>query len=390
MLESAEVSRFVIHHEQRVRKSQFEHVASLVAKAKKRAEGLPTWVCFSDDDDLWSERRFDILTRAARSASSQVATLCCRRKARPTASVTASTAPRDAVSVRALLTSGTASLTDSSKREASKRKEGFGEVGSEHFHMSEWFDYVCRFDTLAAWIRRCPQPVLAHKLCDLAFTYSLRQDSHERARLEHFMPRGAAINDFVYYYGTALGAASASQHAAVGADERALAYDLLRAGRAEQQARKGHAAALDAIGALYGGADAAGDTDAAAAAMARFLADLRQHLEMELVQTRLGGHIVPTQIIESVCHRQVDVLLMDQGAAAKLGGERTATLNAWAYGVARDDVTPRLLSELQFDALVCWDEMRVTHLINEARTESEVMMEVMKEHVPADELALPE
>ena len=51
--------------EQATPHTQFEHLGCLVNDAINRG-GPPQWVCFTDDDDLWSPRRSKLLTAEAR------------------------------------------------------------------------------------------------------------------------------------------------------------------------------------------------------------------------------------------------------------------------------------------------------------------------------------
>lgn len=91
------------------RLSQFEHLRRL---AEAHAVQPPAWVLFSDDDDLWSEGRAAFYARACSDASFVVRSVLCRRKAMPRHGRTQGPPPTDAQSVRDLLSSGAARLTD--------------------------------------------------------------------------------------------------------------------------------------------------------------------------------------------------------------------------------------------------------------------------------------
>ena len=67
------------HVEQPTRMQQFEHLRRLTALL--HAKRPPEWVFFSDDDDLWSERRCELYTRQCAAAPSSTRVVLCRRKA---------------------------------------------------------------------------------------------------------------------------------------------------------------------------------------------------------------------------------------------------------------------------------------------------------------------
>ena len=96
-------------HEQRTKTSQFEHYRRL---AESCASAPPVWVMFSDDDDVWSERRHEIYAREAALAAPTVTTLLCRRKTAMLAAATHDDEPRDAAGVRRLLSRRLARFTD--------------------------------------------------------------------------------------------------------------------------------------------------------------------------------------------------------------------------------------------------------------------------------------
>ena len=115
--------------------SQFEHLRALVRRAQQGPSPPPTWVFFADDDDLWSEQRYELFRRECRNAPVEASVLVCTRKARPSTrglTIDASPALPDAPSVRAALASGVATLTD---------LERFN-VTVESFNMDEYFDYA--------------------------------------------------------------------------------------------------------------------------------------------------------------------------------------------------------------------------------------------------------
>ena len=369
-------SSFLVHFEQPKPLSQFQHFANLVARIKYIIS-RPDWVCFSDDDDLWSERRSAILARACQMASPSTSTLCSRRKARPHSQAHSppGAPPADAAAVRALLSRGLAMLTDAQRREENKRRSGFGALGGEHTHMIEYFDCACRFRVLERWVKSsCPTPVLQHKLCDLAFTAWLRQ-SYD---VQYLLPEGSDADDFMYFYDVSL---CAEERASTRVDVELAEVEL--ANKAHSAAIRGDGAAAAALRLLCRLCGCSNDeigSTAAKGATARFLAELRQNLEQEIVQTRIGGAVVPAQVIDSLCSRQLQLTLLNLAATRKLGADGAQRLEAWAASMARDTLAPLLLERLSFDALVCWDRMQVTHLINTSRTEEDVMAQVLREY----------
>mmetsp|Transcript_59943 Transcript_59943/g.119026 ORF Transcript_59943/g.119026 Transcript_59943/m.119026 type:complete len:85 (+) Transcript_59943:7-261(+) len=78
--------------------------------------------------------------------------------------------------------------------------------------------------------------------------------------------------------------------------------------------------------------------------------------------------------------RQVGVLMSGLQAERMLTAAEVSTVRAWAAGVALYRLAPTLLQRLAFDALVCWDTMEVTHLINAARTKDDIMRQVLRDY----------
>ena len=72
-----------------------------VGLARAHAERPPAWVMFSDDDDLWSERRVATYASECAAAAPTTQALLCRRKTMVYGKRAVD--PRDASDVRALL-----------------------------------------------------------------------------------------------------------------------------------------------------------------------------------------------------------------------------------------------------------------------------------------------
>ena len=206
--------------EQATPHTQFEHLASLVNDAINRG-GPPQWVCFTDDDDLWSPRRSKLLTAECRDTGPSTHALLCRRKARPASSPRPGTSgaagssgggdgatgrrseePSSAADVEAMLASGAAALCNSRRVDATLHDQ----TSPEAFHRAEYFDYVVRFEALAHFTRRAPPALLHHRLCDMGFTRWVR----DNCTVRDFEPL-ASPREWVYWYGMALGNTSVSQ-----------------------------------------------------------------------------------------------------------------------------------------------------------------------------------
>ena len=179
--------------EQSVPHTQFEHLRAL---AQLHASRPPEWVLFSDDDDLWSERRFALYMAEIASAVPSTTCILCRRKAMLQGETT-DTNPQDAHTVRKMMADGVVRLTDCNE------PDGLDE--SQH-NMAEYFDAAVRYDTLASFVFNMPSKVIGHKLCDLAFGF-VTTNCRTCVR---FMPRAA--DEFVYFYnrGNQPGGASTS------------------------------------------------------------------------------------------------------------------------------------------------------------------------------------
>jgi hypothetical protein len=186
-------------------------------------------------DDLWSPRRTELFAdETTANARTSARCIICRRKARPAPAATlqlqpaangiarqqplsdvppSRAEPTNAAEVGALLEAGLGVLCDSEKV---RLVAGQGESPNA-FHRSEYFDYAVRSTALAAFVRLAPPGLLRHKLCDLAWTRWLK----DGAPPPSFLPRAA--DEWVYWYGQALGQHSASQEVDVLPDERRLA-----------------------------------------------------------------------------------------------------------------------------------------------------------------------
>ena len=69
---------------QQQRLSQFEHMRELVRFVQAGFGEPPLWIYFSDDDDIWSERRHVLYTDQCCKADNDTSIIVCTRKARPT------------------------------------------------------------------------------------------------------------------------------------------------------------------------------------------------------------------------------------------------------------------------------------------------------------------
>ena len=120
--------------EQSAKLTQFEHLRELVRKLQAGATSapLPAWVYFTDDDDVWSERRHELFASHCRRADARTSALVCSRKARPASKHGHTSELRDAAAVRAALAAGEARLTDLHALD----------LANESFNMDEYFDYA--------------------------------------------------------------------------------------------------------------------------------------------------------------------------------------------------------------------------------------------------------
>ena len=302
--------------------SQFEHLRALVREAEG-AETPPAWVFFSDDDDIWSERRHEQFVRACADAAAATSVLCSTRKARP-ARAGAPPPVATAAEARAALATGALGLTDLRRHD----------VTVESFHMAEYFDYAVRLDALSGFVRDVPAAVLRHKLCDLAFASKLR-----KLRPKLFTPED---DDFVYYYSRPEGQPFALNGAGVpGEAEAGASTGVELGGREAELARAGLRAAAEALGPEH-----ALDQST----LAFFLAAVRQGVEQELVQLRVASARPKPRETDAVCERQLDLLLADHPAR---GTPRLARFRGWALGVlaTAGSILQGLLRRLQFDPL---------------------------------------
>ena len=110
------------------RHSQFEHLHALVRRVQSKPSAPPTWVYFTDDDDIWSDRRHAIYLAECYRAEPSTLAVVCTRKARPAVAgvhVEELAAVRDAAAVRIVIESGFARLTNLEVHD----------VRNESFHM---------------------------------------------------------------------------------------------------------------------------------------------------------------------------------------------------------------------------------------------------------------
>ena len=346
------------HMEQATAHSQFQHIARLV-RALREGKAPPRWICFSDDDDMWSPHRAKLLRHQCAKADAAGATVVlCRRKARPQPAACVGAVrsppqePQDAQEVQLLLRKGIAELTDANEA-SDENGAGASRRGDAAFHKAELFDFAVRFEVLANFVRAAPKGLLSHRLCDLGFVRWLRDHC---GPTHTFLP--SLPTEFVYWYGMFLGTGSAS-HVAIQPEEHELALSH---------------------GRLFATVEKA----------AEFLAILRERLEQELVMLRgsdvgaPGGSIgiAPKQLIEAMCERQVQLLVT--ATRRHFSAAALPRVSAWALEQARGPVARRLLGLLEFGALVCTRTLAVERVCSRLSDR-----EILKQAIPAleDEVA---
>lgn len=310
--------------------SQFEHLREIVRRLEASGEA-PEWVCFTDDDDLWSERRAALYLEQVSAAASSVDAVVCGRKTRPSRADVPVPNVADADGVRALLASGAARFTRLSAHD----------VSVESFNMDEYFDYAVRFDVLRRFVTSIPRVVITHKLCDLAFTKRLRA-----MKPPAFTPEDPA--EFVYWYSrsentpyeiNSVQGAAGGEHdsngregagASTGVEVNALEVQLGRSEEKRCRAATGPEYAMDET------------------MLAFFLSALRQGIEQELVQLRVDGPSVSRRQTDEACARQLDAIVADHPLRSQ-NPARYQRFRSWALGVATGPILRGLLGLLRFD-----------------------------------------
>ena len=256
------------HIEQPTRLTQFEHLRRLAARLTGRA---PEWVFFSDDDDLWSERRGALYVRECAAAPLAARAVLCRRKAAFSSSRTIDDAS-DASSVRAMLRAGTLRLADSNLKD--------GVLEHEH-NMAEYFDLALRFGAFAQFFASVPPLVTQHKLCDLAFTFL---HSRDRNTVRWIPPDD---DEFIYFYSRGARAGGASN------TNEGVSQDELR--RSEALLRQAPSSVPQFFTPSF--------------TVEKFVANMRQALEQELIMIRVTGGVAPLQIVHAACAHEADICL---------------------------------------------------------------------------------
>ena len=110
------------------RLSQFEHYRHLT---ELHCGLAPSWVFFSDDDDIWSPTRYGIYQQQCSSAPPTARAVLCRRKAMHRHSASSVAEPEDAAGVCALIASGAARLTDADLRDG---------LDEDEHNLAEYFE----------------------------------------------------------------------------------------------------------------------------------------------------------------------------------------------------------------------------------------------------------
>lgn len=281
----------------------------------------PAWVFFSDDDDIWSRRRYALYARQYAAAPADARALLCRRKAcflRRVLHIAT-----DADSVREMLASGVLRLADSDLRDGLE----------EHEHnMAEYFDLAVRYDAFAQFFATMPPCVTQHKLCDLAFTFLYCRDRNTI----RWIPDD---DDFVYFYSRGAHAGGASNSA-----ESVPRHELEQALQLLQEAPREVQRSFSSPQAFHG-----------------FVASMRQAIEQEMIMIRATGRVAPAQIIYAACAHEADLCL--RALAIERGpGSHSAANVRWACAVARGALCESILRQFEFEALVCWRTWHVTKI----------------------------
>lgn len=324
--------------EQPTKTSQFEHLRALT---ELHAPKPPLWVLFTDDDDLWSERRFslywDEARKAARSAPGANALLCRRKamkRANPAAPAPAAE-PDDAAGVRALLASRHVRLSDCTLPDG---------LDDDDFNMSEYFDAAVRYGVLAAFFARVPRFVTRHRLCDLAFCFLLQKDPSTVL----FMPSDP--DEFVYFYARG-GKPQGASGVTASENDSALA----------QQA---YSQAPEDVRRLF--QREGGSTSL----VVSFVACLRQGLEQELIQVRAFTAVAPAELVAQFCNHQARKNVQSFAIERPEMG-RVPALVTWATALANGPLRDALLVRFEFEALVEQATMRVVRFVDLPEEEEE-------------------
>ena len=317
----------LIATEQKERKSQFEHLKELSKRFTASSAARPSWVFFSDDDDIWSENRYHTFLNACQNANEETQALVCTRKARPShvdvhEDDLHGWMRGGASTVREMVHAGEIRHTDllsySDPRESS-------------FSMDEYFDYAVRLDVLLNFFKAAPNVLIKHKLCDLAFTATLR--SKEMGRVT-FTPE--SDDDFVYFYTRAENApyadsftAGASTGVEIGAEDEALA-------------KEGHSSVEAALAGVPKENRFLDDPHM----LGFFLSCLRQAVEQELVQLRVISPTPKLRVTDEICERHVDLLLESHPLT---GTKEIEPFRQWCIATARGAILRVLLKKLGFE-----------------------------------------
>ena len=331
--------------------SQFEHYRRL---CKAHALDPPVWVLFTDDDDLWSERRALIYRRqivAAAERTPFAVSLLCRRKA---VLRSGSAEAEDPDAVRALLREGRARLADSNLKDG---------IAADDHNMAEYFDLAVRHTPLQQFFESVPPFVTRHRLCDLGFCLLMTKQSE----CVRFLPDDG---DFVYFYSRGERPEGASGTTVDDAE-----IDLAQAAfeRAD--------AALRALFLTQAGPDRYQQH------VMGLVASLRQGIEQEMVMLRVGGPVLPVDLVDSACahhaRKAVDSWLMSYPGYGREAAPLRALL-VWATALARGALRERMLRLFEVEALVCRASWQVTRLVPTARTSDTILIEVCGARPPSE------
>ena len=295
-------------HAQPAKLSQFEHLRALTAAHSVRRAA---WVLFSDDDDLWSERRHALYAEQCAAASYAARAVLCRRKTIPYYAARGPE-PVNGDDVREMLAARACHCTDADL------PDGLEE--DEH-NLAEYFDYAVRYEVLSTFFAQTPVAVTQHRFCDLSFAFLL---NHRGPSTVRFLPSDPA--EFVYYYSRGATAGGASNSRELRPEETELARREVSCMQPTQPVgssrrlsplsplpspgarppRPTHADGSAAVPSAYGQAESERSLFGGDTRLAEFvLGELLATVEQELVKIRVTGGVVPLQLVHCACAHEV-------------------------------------------------------------------------------------
>jgi hypothetical protein len=344
--------------EQSARFSQFEHLRHLTNLIASSPGHKPSWVMFSDDDDVWSEQRTVVYQQQISAAPGSTQCLLCRRKAMPRHRA-GDTDPPDASAVRQLLARDDVRLTDANARD--------GLEDSDH-NMPEYFDCAVRFELIRSYFAGMPDYVVAHKLCDLAFCFLATSGKY----CVRFMPAG---DEFVYFYNRGASPGGASTEVTPLPEEFAISEEAVRFApppvRALFQARPhtsegAGTASQSALPKTITSQCTTGHWSAIG-----MVSGLRMGIEQEVIRLRSTGSVLPLQLINDACSHQAEVAI-EARAIDVPEMRRVPGLYSWLEALATGPLRMLVLRYFEFEALVCLSTWAVTRICT-TRTAAQIL-----------------